>query len=401
MLTAKERKTILKQNRPKTTWEGEPKLGGTYGEEEIAAAVSAMRGAADIQQGKGFSGYPIAEFEAAFAKYTGAAHAVAVNSAGPGLDMAMKYLNLQPGDEVLVQAINFVAAPLAILGAGGQVVWAEVDAKTLQLDPDDVERRITPRTRAILPVHMNGLAAPMDDLLEIARRHPHPEHGPLPVIGDAARAAGAEYKGAKIGQHGSGTVFSLHTMKNISTLGEGGMITTNDEAFATYCRSTQFYGFLTDTWGTSNVMTTVQAAVGLVQLKKLDALVAARRRLAAHRHEMLAGVEELTLPLEPPDRKHTYYLYTVLVKKEWAGEKRDKLIELMAAKYNIECIVANAPCYQTRKVLRQHTKGQRLPRSSQLGKRLLCVPIHPAMSDEDNTYIAAALTEAVAEIKKS
>jgi len=116
---------------------------------------------------------------------------------------------------------------------------------------------------------------------------------------------------------------------------------------------------------------------------------------------MLAGVEELTLPLEPPDRKHTYYLYTVLVKKEWAGEKRDKLIELMAAKYNIECIVANAPCYQTRKVLRQHTKGQRLPRSSQLGKRLLCVPIHPAMSDEDNTYIAAALTEAVAEIKKS
>ena len=401
MLPVKERRHILKHGRPKTTWEGEPKLGGVYGEEEIEAAVSAMRRASDICRGFGFSGHPIPEFEEAFAKYTGAAHAVAVNSAGPGLDMAMKYLNLQPGDEVIVQAINFVAAPLAVMGAGGQVVWAEVDAKTLQLDPKDVERRITPRTRAILPVHMNGLAAPIDELLEIAHNHPHPVHGPLVVLGDAARATGAEYKGVKIGPHGLGTVFSLHTMKNICTLGEGGMITTNDDRFAEYCRSTRFYGFLADTWGTSNVMTSVQAAVGLVQLKKLDAFVEARRRLALNRHQMLQGIPEIELPIEPSDRKHTYYLYTVLVKKEWAGEKRDKVIEIMDKKYGIKCIVANPPCYQTRKILKHHTKGQRLPRSNQIGKRLLCVPIHPAMSDGDNAYIAAALTETICKIKAS
>ncbi len=401
MLGAKERKEILKHGRPQTLWEGEPKLGGIYGEEEIEAVVSAMRRASNIEQGFGFSGYPIPEFEQAFAAYTGADHAVAVNSAGPGLDMAMKYLNLQPGDEVIVQAINFVAAPLAVMGAGGQVVWADVDSKTLQLDPEDVERRITPRTRAILPVHMNGLAAPMEELLEIAQRYPHPIHGPLTVIGDAARATGAEYKGEKIGRHGNGTVFSLHTMKNICTLGEGGMITTNDERFAEYCRSTRFYGFLTDIWGTSNVMTSVQAAVGLVQLKKLDAFIAARRRLAINRHAMLGDIEEIGLPIEPKDRKHTYYLYTVLLKKEWAGEKRDAVMQTMEEEFGIKCIVANPPCYQARKVLREHTQGQSLPRSDEIGARLLCLPIHPAMSDEDNAYIAAAVIETIGRINAS
>ena len=221
MLTTAERMRLLRHGRPSAAWEGEPKLGGIYGEEEIEAAVAAMRRASNIHEGFGFSGYPIPEFEEAFATHMGTYHAVAVNSAGPGLDMAMKYLALEPGDEVIVQAINFVAAPLAVMGAGGQVVWAEVDEKTLQLDPADVEQRITPRTRAILPVHMNGLAAPLDDLLEIANRHPHPVHGPLVVLGDAARAVGAEYKGCKLGPQGLGTVFSLHTMKNICTLTRG------------------------------------------------------------------------------------------------------------------------------------------------------------------------------------
>ena len=395
MLSEKEQQTILQRGKPATLWEGEPRLGGVYDEEEIDAAVAAMRRASDIGKGFGFSGYPIPEFEAAFAEYVGAEHAVALNSAGPGLDMAMRKLELQPGDEVIVQAINFVAAPLAVLGAGGQVVWAEVNPQTLQLDPDDVAQRITPRTRAIIAVHMNGLSAPMDPLLEIAVKHPHEKYGPLVVIGDAARAAGTEYKGKKIGGHDKCTIFSLHTMKNISTLGEGGMMTTNDADWAEYFRSTRFYGMLTDSWGTSNVMTTVQAAVGLVQLKKLDSFVNARRRLAHKRNELLAGVEELTLPLEPPECKHTYYLYTVLVPENWAGEKRNQVIETMDRQYGIKCIVANRPCYQDRKILFDHTEGQYLPLSELTGARLLCVPLHPAMSDADNEYICAALIESL------
>ena len=287
--------------------------------------MAAMRESMEVSKGFGTTCQQILDFEAAFAGYCGTKHAIAVNSAGPGLDMAMRYLKLQPGDEVIVPAINFMAAPLAVMGAGGQCVWGEVNPSTLQLDPNDAERRITPRTRAIFPVHMNGLAAPMDDYYEIAARHPHPTYGPPVIIGDAARACGGEYRGQKIGKRGFCSVFSFHTMKNMVTLGEGGMITTDDDHFAAYCRSTRFYGIATEVWGTSNVMTKVQAAVGLVQLRKLDGFIQARRRLALRRNDLLAGIRNVTLPPEPPDCKHSYYVYTCLVSAEWAGEKRDAL----------------------------------------------------------------------------
>jgi len=194
MMSAQWKEAVLKRGKPKILWEGEPLLGSIYDEEEIEAAVGAIRESIDINAGFGFSSARIIEFEQAFAKYLGVKHCVAINSAGPGLDMAMRYLNLQPGDEVIVPAINFVAAPLAVVGAGGQIVWGEVDPDTLQLDPNDVEKRITHRTRAIFPVHMNGLSAPMDDLVELGKRYPHDQHGPLPVIGDAARACGGAYR---------------------------------------------------------------------------------------------------------------------------------------------------------------------------------------------------------------
>jgi perosamine synthetase len=117
-------------------------------------------------------------FENAFAAYVGTKHCVTCNGAGTGIDMAIMALDLEPGDEVITQAVNFRAVPMAIGGQGGRIVFAEVD-ETLQLDPNDVEKRITPRTRAIFPTHMNGMSAPMDDLLELAKRHPHPKHGPL------------------------------------------------------------------------------------------------------------------------------------------------------------------------------------------------------------------------------
>ncbi len=401
MLSAARRTEIRKKGRPATLWEGEPLLGSIYGEEEIAAAVEAMRTAMEPTRGFGFTAPEIVAFEAAFAAYAGTKHAVALNSAGPGLDMAMRYLKLQPGDEVIVPAINFVASPMAVMGAGGQVVWGEVDPRTLQLDPNDVERRITPRTVAIFPVHMNGLSAPMDELIEVANRHPHPTRGPLAVIGDAARACGGGYKGGKIGKAGLMTVFSLHTMKNITTLGEGGMVTTDDDAAAAFCRGTRFYGFGSDPdiWGTSNVMTSVQAAVGSVQLGKLDAMIMARRRVAALRTEMLDGVPGLTLPYEPEGCVHSYYLYTCLVPEEWAGEKRDRLLQMLRDEYQVRCVVANRPVYVDRKVMRDHTPGQRLPLSEQLGGRIFCPPIHPAMTDEDNEFICAALIDCLEKLR--
>lgn len=398
MISKERREEIFRRGRPATLWEGEPALGSCYDEDEVAAVVAAIRDSTDVSRGF-MDGKAIRAFEEAFAAYTGTAHAVALNSAGPGLDLAMKYLNLEPGDEVIVPAINFVAAPMSIVQAGGRIIWAEVDEKTLQIDPEDVEKRMTPRTRAIFPVHMNGLAAPLDELLELARRHPHEKHGPPAVIGDAARACGGTYKGEKIGKKALLTVFSFHTMKNMVTLGEGGMMTTDDPEVAKYFRSARFYGFEGESWGSSYVMNKIQAAAGLVQLGKLDGFIAARRRLAHRRHELLADVPGLTLPCEPPDRLHTFYLYTCLVGRDWAGEKRDKLIRMVDEEFGFRLLIANKAAYVARKFLRDCTPGQRLPLSEELGERLFCIPTHPAMSEEDNEYISAAIIESMERLR--
>lgn len=394
MLSERQVRRALERGKPDPPWAGEPLLGGVYGEEEVEAAAAAMRASMDPSVGFGFSAPPIPDFEAAFARYCGTRHAVALNSAGPGLDMAMRYLRLRPGDEVIVPAINFPAAPLAVYGAGGQVVWGDIDVRTFQLDPADVAARVTPRTRAIFPVHMNGLAAPLDELIEVGRRHPHPQHGPIPVISDAARACGGGYRGTRLGKKGLLTVFSFQTMKNMTTLGEGGMITTDDDEVERYCRSVRMYGGGVEAWGTSNVMTKVQAAVGLVQLARLDGLVAARRRLAQARDQMLAGLEEIVLPHEPADCEHTYYLYTCLVCPAWAGAKRDELVRMMTQVRGAGCVVANRPAYQARRLLREHAPGT-LPVSDEIGERLFCVSLHPAMTEADNEYIAASLIDCV------
>jgi perosamine synthetase len=378
-------------------WQGEPFLGSCYGEEEIEAAVRAIRGSMDFSVGFEYDAQEVADFEEAFAQYCGTAECVTVNGAGTGIDMAMMALDLEPGDEVITQTINFRAVPVSILGQGARPVFCEVDPRTLQLDPNDVEQRMTPRTRAIFPTHMNGLSAPMDELLEIAQRHPHPKHGPPKVIGDGARAVGGGYKGEKIGKKGWMNIFSFHTAKNMTTLGEGGAVVTDDSSVVPRLKEFRQFGY--EGWGSNYKMTKVQAAVGLVQLQKLDRLIAARRRLAHARTEMLQGCPGLQLPFEPEGCEHSYYLYSILVSPAWAGEKRDQLMALLEKEYEVECVVANPPVHETFPYVMRAAGDQDLPVSREVGKRLLCAPIHPCMSEEDNQYIAAALWEAVVRLR--
>ncbi|MFB3883195.1 MAG: DegT/DnrJ/EryC1/StrS family aminotransferase [Armatimonadota bacterium] len=396
MMTKAEREAALKAGMS-GPWQAEPMFGSIYGEEEIEAAVSTIRASMDPSVGFGFITEETEEFERRFADYCGTKHAVSLSTASVGLDMAMGCLELEPGDEVIVPAINFQAAPLSVIGQGGRVVFCEVDPKTLCADPADVEQRITPRTRAILPTHMNGLSASMDELIAVAQRHPHPKHGPLKVIGDAARACGGGYRGTKIGKKGWMTIFSFHTMKNMNTLGEGGMITTDDEEVAARLRAVRQWG-AGERWGSSYKMTKVQAAVGLVQLRRLDSMIAARRRLAEARSAMLSGCPHVMLPAEPEGYEHSWYMYTMLVSREWAGEKRDRLMALLKDKHGVSCGIFNRPVYHASPFIRRETQGQALPLSDELGERLFCPAIHPAMSDADNAYIAAAVWEAVAEV---
>ena len=173
MLDVQKRKTILANGKPEprdVLWWGEPNLGGWYTDEEVEAAANAIRESSDWTTGFGPNAREIEEFENAFAEYCGTKQAIAVNSGGTGIDMAIRSLDLEPGDEVICPAINYKSAHLAILGQGGKVVFCDVRPDTMNLDPEDVEKRITPRTRAIFPVHMNGLPAPVDELLNIAQK---------------------------------------------------------------------------------------------------------------------------------------------------------------------------------------------------------------------------------------
>jgi dTDP-4-amino-4,6-dideoxygalactose transaminase len=406
-MTDKHRKDALKKG-VSMEWPPEPILGSHYGEEEIEAVVNTIRDSMDPRVGFGFANCTeIEQFEREIAQWVGTDYCVTINGAGGGLDMAMRCLDLEPGDEVICPSINFRAAPLSIIGHGGKVIFAEIDPQTLNLDPNDVEQRVTPHTRAILPTHMNGLSADMDALEEIGRRHPHPEHGPIKVIGDAARTLGATYRGTKVGKKGWMNIFSFHTQKMITTLGEGGAITTDDRDLMVRLQGIRQFGSPQHSydlllrgvgWGSNYKMTKVQAAVGLVQWKRLNDLVARRRRLAHERTKLLEGCPGLGLPYEPKGYESSFYLYSLLVPKAWAGEKRDRLMAMLKDEYKVECVVANPPVHNTVPYIQEHTPSVELPISDEVGGRLFCPPIHPYMPNEDNEYIAAAIWETVARI---
>ena len=408
-----QRNSVLARGGLSREWQAEPMLGGWYTEEEIEAAVKAIRTSLDPAVGFGFFCDEIIEFEQKFAEYVGTRYALSVTSAGTGLDVAVRALDLEPGDELIVPAMNFRAAPYAVLGAGAKLVLCDSD-DTLNADPADVDAKMTPRTRAILVTHMNGLSAPIADYQEIAERHPHPKWGPPRVIGDAARALGGGYQGGKIGKQGWMTVFSLHTMKMMTTLGEGGMITTDDPDLMLRLRALRQWGIAVSEdleiargkkgtgdmgWGSNFKLTKIQAAVGLVQLKRLDEMIAPRVILAKKRTQMLRDVQGLTLPSVPVGCEPVYYLYNLLVPREWAGAKRDLLMTLLKKEYGVDTVVANPPVYQTDAYVRRMTLGQSCPHAEELGARLFNPPIHPQMSDADNEYICAAIADAVERVR--
>jgi perosamine synthetase len=371
-------------------WRGEPEFGGWYTDEEIGAAENAMRVCSDWRNVTPRRYRE--EFEQAFAQFIDVRHAISVNGAGTGLDLAMRCLNLEPGDEVISCAINFHGTHLAVLGCNARLVLCEPDPLTLNIDPADVEPRITPRTRAILVTHMNGLPADVDELLEVARRHPNSRRGPLRLIFDAARCCGAFYKGNRIGAQGWITVFSFQRKKLMSTLGEGGMIVTNDSEVAMRVRRYRGFGG-GESWGSNFQMTEVQAAVGLVQLRRLDEMNTLRVRRANERSQLLEGVAGLILPVSLPDRSHLHYLYTLLVAPTLDDGIRDRIIEILAHDYGVGAVVANEPTYALNQHIRDYVGMPILPRAEAVGRRVFCPSLHPLMTEEENRFIALSIRE--------
>jgi len=289
------------------------------GEEEVEAVRQVLL------SGKYVSGAKVREFEEAFAQYIGVKHAVATNSGTAALHIGLAALGIGPGDEVVVPPLTFFSTVTSVLHQNGIPVFADLDLDSYCLDPGDIERVITPRTRVIMPVHYFGNAANMEGIIAIARKHN------LKVIEDCAQAHGTEFKGAKVGSIGDIGAFSFFATKHMTT-GEGGMITTNDNRVAELARMIRNHGMSGRddhiVLGYNYRMTEMGAAMGLVQLRKLDELNGRRIANSLYLIGELAKlkIDWLTLPRLRKDVKHTFFWCPILIDEQKLGMSTTALI---------------------------------------------------------------------------
>jgi len=254
----------------------------------------------------------VGEFERGFAAFCGRRHGVAVCNGSAALEVATAAVNLQPGDEVILPSFTIIACAAAILERGAIPVLVDSDRETWNMDVRQIAERITPRTRAIMPVHIYGHPVDMDPLLELARAHG------LMVIEDAAEVHGAEYKGRRCGSMGDVSTFSFYANKIVTT-GEGGMLVTDDDALAERCRLHRnlcFQGprrFVHQELGRNFRMTNLQAAVGVAQMERIDQSIVKKRWIGQSYTERLQGIPGLLLPIERPWAKHVYWVYGLVL----------------------------------------------------------------------------------------
>jgi perosamine synthetase len=362
---------------------GEPLFGSIYDQAEIQIVNKLMRESIDPSGGF-VADREVCIFEEDFRRLCECRYAVALNGAGSAIDLVLKALDIKPGDEIISCAINFHGTHLAIIGSGAQLVLAEPTIPSLNIDPEDVRKKISSKTRAILVTYMNGLAADVNAIKKVINSSKYFKHQEKPkIICDAARSLGTTYCDKHIGGEAWATIFSFHSYKMITTLGEGGMVLTNDKKLANHLMDYRSFG-RGHAWGSNYKLTKLQAGVGHAQLKKLKKMVKVRRLLANQRHRALCGYPEIQVQGDINNSLNCYYLYTIILPSNKKGEKRDEMIKILQNKFGIGCAVANRPTYQYNTLIKSCVKGQRVPLAEDLGERIICPIIHPAMSKEMN-----------------
>jgi dTDP-4-amino-4,6-dideoxygalactose transaminase len=348
------------------------------------------------------TGPKVAEFEKRVAAYKGVKHAVAVNSCTAGLHLSCLATGLQPGDEVITTAMTFCATVNAIIHAGATPVLADIDPDTWNIDCDQVRRRITSRTKAIMPVHFAGRPCDMDKLRAIAREHN------LKLIEDCAHAIETEYHGRKAGTFGECGVLSFYSTKNIVT-GEGGMVLTNDDNIAARIKILALHGMSKDAWrrfsddgykhydvvevGFKYNMMDLQAAIGIHQATRIDSYWQRRKEIW---DRYLRAFSNLPLELprpEEPETRHALHLFTVLIDPARCGCARDEFI-LKLHKQNIGTGVhyrqiAQHPVYQEK----FGWKEMDYPNAQRFGERTVSLPLSPRLSDEDVSDVISAVRQ--------
>jgi len=337
-------------------------------------------------------GPDVAAFEEAFAAHVGARHCIGVNSGTSALHLALIAAGVGPGDEVIVPAMTYVATAWAISYVGATPVFVDVDPVSRTIDVEQIERRITPRTRALLPVHLYGGTADMDRLLELGRRHG------IPVVEDAAQAHGARHRGRGAGTMGLIGCFSFYPGKNLGAYGEAGALVTNDDAVARRVRRLRDHGqerrYHHDEIGYNYRMEGIQGAVLGVKLKRLEAWTEARRRLADRYLDALAGLP-LELPSEAPNSRHVWHLFVV------QHPQRD-LIRLRLEEKRIQTHMHYPVPVHLQKAYAHlgHREGD-FPISERIARECFTLPLYPELTDAAQDRVVEALREVLRGVDKS
>jgi len=330
----------------------------------------------------------IPEFEQKFADYCGVQYGVATSNGTVAIHLALLGLGIREGDEVLLPSLTFVASANPVLYVGATPVFVDVDETSWTLDPEQLERSITPRSRAIVVVHLYGQPCAMDKILEIARRHR------LVVIEDAAESHGAVYHGKRAGSFGNISCFSFYGNKTITT-GEGGMCLTNDLHSAELIRHLRDQAmskekrYWHDVVGYNYRMTNIQAAIGVAQLEQIDALLDRKRAIADLYTRKLRGVPGITTPPEVPGTRNSYWMYSCLVDERQYGLDRDRLMARLRG-YGID---TRNFFYPLHTLPMYRSWGRPLPVTERIAGTGLNLPSSPNLTDEEVTYITDAVCE--------
>ena len=352
-----------------------------------------------IKSGWVTQGPKVAEFEKAVATYVGAQQGIATTSCTTGLHLALAAIGVGPGDEVIVPSFTFIASANAILYTGATVIFCEIDPRTYNADPSDIEKRITRRTKAIMPVDQIGLACDIGAINELAKRHG------VDLIEDAAPTIGGTYKGRRVGSNAHQTVFSFHPRKVITT-GEGGMILTDDDALADRARKLRAHGMSVSDLdrhkadrpiieeyhdlGFNYRMTDIQASIGLVQLRRLDELLRIRVAKAERYNAELAKIKGLEVPYTPPYATHTYQSYCVRLTKDCKVDREDLMSRLLKRGIATRRGVMAS---HLEKVYRDRVGNVSLPVTEEAARTTMLIPLFASMTDDEQAYVIDALRE--------
>lgn len=348
------------------------------------------------------------EFEQRFAEYVGAKHAIAVNSCTAGLHTALMAAGIGEGDEVITTPMTFASSANVIIHSGATPVFADINPKTMNIDPAEIEAKITARTKAIIPVHIAGLPCEMDEILPIARRNN------LFVLEDAAHAVYTRYKGKMIGSIGDATAFSFYATKNLMT-GEGGMVTTDNDELADKIRKYSLHGMSRNAWnrysakgswfyeiefpGYKYNMTDIQASLGLTQLAKLGFMQTIRELIAERYNEAFSKLPELEIPASLEYAQHAWHLYILKLNLERIQVNRAEFIELLKEE-NIGTSVHFIPVHLH--PYYRDTYGYKygdFPQAESVYDRIISLPLYPKMSEDDVQDVIEAVQRVVEKVR--